>query len=112
MLRHIALAWMGLVLVAAFACSGKSKPADITNTGSGSATTGSATQPVTTQCTVDTDCRAVADYCTGCDCRVLAASAPDPTCDGPGVKCFADPCMGKVARCEAGTCTTAAATAP
>lgn len=58
----------------------------------------------TSECTADADCRTFSDYCTGCDCRALASSEPDPVCPGPGVRCFADPCMGQVAHCAAGTC--------
>jgi hypothetical protein len=55
-------------------------------------------------CAVDTDCRLVDDYCTGCDCRVLRKSDPDPTCAGPGVRCFAQPCSNHLALCVRGTC--------
>ncbi|HQY62385.1 MAG: hypothetical protein IPF92_18815 [Myxococcales bacterium] len=55
-------------------------------------------------CVTDADCRLFSDYCTGCDCRALTQSAPDPTCAGPGVRCFADPCGNKVAACVAGAC--------
>lgn len=56
-------------------------------------------------CTTDADCRTFSDYCTGCDCRALSSSEADPTCDGPGVRCFADPCTGKTATCVAGACS-------
>ncbi len=55
-------------------------------------------------CKTDADCRTFSDYCTGCDCRALANSASAPVCDGPGVRCFADPCMQKVAVCENSAC--------
>ncbi|MBI3784214.1 MAG: hypothetical protein HY270_12530 [Deltaproteobacteria bacterium] len=58
-------------------------------------------------CAADDDCRLFSDYCTGCDCRALANSDPDPLCDGPGVRCFADPCQNQTARCSAGYCVTA-----
>jgi hypothetical protein len=65
-------------------------------------------------CRSDADCRLFDDYCTGCDCRALSRTDPDPRCSGPGVRCFAPPCMNKVAACEAGRCVvrdgTAAAT--
>jgi hypothetical protein len=61
--------------------------------------------PTTGGCTTDADCRTFSDYCTGCDCRALSSSEPNPTCDGPGVRCFADPCMGKTAACVAGKCS-------
>jgi len=56
------------------------------------------------ECSSDGDCRLFADYCTGCDCRSLPSAEPDPTCSGPGVRCFADPCLGKAAVCVAGQC--------
>ena len=59
--------------------------------------------PTTGGCTTDADCRTFADYCTGCDCRALGTSEPDPFCDGPGVRCFADPCLGQTAVCNVAT---------
>jgi len=56
------------------------------------------------ECTTDADCRVEADYCTGCDCVALSSSESVPACDGPGVKCFADPCMTKTAACVDGQC--------
>ena len=55
-------------------------------------------------CNVDADCRLFSDYCTGCDCRALGKGQKDPTCSGPGVRCFADPCQRQVAVCERGRC--------
>jgi hypothetical protein len=52
------------------------------------------------KCRSDSDCRLFSDYCTGCDCRALRFSEPGPTCDGPGVRCLIDPCMGKAAVCD------------
>ncbi len=37
--------------------------------------------------------------------QALAASDPDPVCSGPGVRCFADPCVGLTAVCLAGSCS-------
>jgi hypothetical protein len=62
-------------------------------------------------CNTDADCRLFADYCTGCDCRALRQNAPNPTCSGPGVRCFADPCMNKAAVCRGGSCVVADAPA-
>jgi hypothetical protein len=59
-------------------------------------------------CKTDSDCRTVADYCTGCDCRALATGAPDPTCTGPGVRCLVDPCLNKTAVCQSGRCAIGA----
>ncbi len=58
----------------------------------------------TPECTVDADCRLFDDYCTGCDCRSLGSSTPNPTCAGPGVRCLREPCGGKTAACTAGKC--------
>ncbi len=55
-------------------------------------------------CATDADCRLFSDYCTGCDCRALSTSAPDPVCSGPGVRCFADPCLNHAAVCQGGSC--------
>ncbi|MEA2697914.1 MAG: hypothetical protein QOI66_2185, partial [Myxococcales bacterium] len=55
-------------------------------------------------CRVDSDCRLFDDYCTGCNCRALAKGDPDPTCSGPGVRCFVQPCLRKTAACVGGRC--------
>jgi hypothetical protein len=55
-------------------------------------------------CNSDDDCKLEADYCTGCDCRALAAKQSLPTCSGPGVACLIDPCFNKTARCVNGGC--------
>jgi hypothetical protein len=101
--RHLAC----LALVFLVACSGgQTKNPTPPPTNEGDPT------PVTNaECTTDADCRIFSDYCTGCDCRALATAEADPVCDGPGVRCVADPCMGRAAVCEAGECTLAAAEA-
>jgi len=58
-------------------------------------------------CASDAECQVVPDYCTGCECLALAVTDPDPTCSGPGVQCFADPCMNRTATCVNGQCTLA-----
>ena len=63
----------------------------------------------TSECTTNADCRLFDDYCSGCDCRALSTSTPNPTCSGPGVRCFAQPCMGKTATCSAGRCVVSTA---
>jgi hypothetical protein len=97
----VALAAVAVIVMAA--CGG-SKPAPTPpSNGSGSATE----QPVEQTpgaCASDEDCRLFSDYCTGCDCRALAKGEADPTCDGPGVRCIADPCMNKAATCQNGAC--------
>jgi hypothetical protein len=55
-------------------------------------------------CASDADCVLVSDYCTGCDCRALGKGEAAPSCPGPGVRCFSDPCGGKAAVCAAGRC--------
>jgi hypothetical protein len=55
-------------------------------------------------CLQDSDCRLVDDYCSGCDCRVLAKSSDLPACPGPGVQCLVAPCRGKLARCVNQAC--------
>lgn len=63
-----------------------------------------APRPAQGSCSSDADCRTFSDYCTGCDCRALSIKDPDPTCSGPGVRCFADPCMNQAAHCTEGKC--------
>jgi hypothetical protein len=62
-------------------------------------------------CKVNDDCRLFDDYCTGCDCRALAKTDPDPKCSGPGVRCTVQPCANKQAICEAGRCVVRAGSA-
>lgn len=59
-------------------------------------------------CVTDADCVVTADYCRACDCRALPKTAQAPACDGPGVRCFADPCATKKPVCQAGKCVAAA----
>lgn len=64
-------------------------------------------------CTKDDDCRTFASYCAEapCACRVLSAGDPAPRCLGAAasnVRCFADPCMSKAARCQSGACVLTA----
>jgi hypothetical protein len=63
-------------------------------------------------CASDADCRLFDDYCTGCNCRPLRVSDRDPVCAGPGVRCFAQACLNKVAACERGACVVRAKPAP
>ena len=56
--------------------------------------------PIGPKCLSDADCFLFSDYCTGCDCRALRTTDPAPICDGPGVRCFADPCMDHTAVCD------------
>jgi hypothetical protein len=56
-------------------------------------------------CTSDDMCRAMADYCTGCDCRAYGPGEQVAPCSGPGVRCLADPCRNKKAACQKGRCT-------
>src|SRR5262245_18635244 len=70
------------------------------------------TPPQASECISAADCRTFSDYCTGCDCRPLTKAAKDPTCESPGVRCVADPCMNRKADCVSGTCTIVDAKAP
>lgn len=56
-------------------------------------------------CATDAECVLFSDYCSGCDCVALAVDDPDPVCDGPGVRCLADPCAGSLPLCIDGQCT-------
>jgi hypothetical protein len=62
--------------------------------------------PVSTACTVDSDCQTFSNYCNGCSCQALSTSSGFPACNGTTVNCFADPCMNKTAVCSAGSCIT------
>jgi hypothetical protein len=94
--------WIACIALA-IGCSSASKPTTSPETPpAGSSTAEPAAAPGS--CTTAADCRLFSDYCTGCDCRALARGDKDPTCDGPGVRCVADPCMTKVAACVAGKC--------
>ncbi len=55
-------------------------------------------------CRDSSDCELLSDYCSGCDCRALAADDPQPGCGLPGVRCFADPCLNQRAACVGGRC--------
>jgi hypothetical protein len=64
-------------------------------------------------CASDEDCRTFSSYCAEapCACRVLSARDPAPKCLGgaaSNVRCFADPCMNKVARCQSHACVLTA----
>jgi hypothetical protein len=58
------------------------------------------------ECTSDSECNLVDDYCGGCNCLALPPGGTAPTCSDP-VQCFAEPCLNRVARCVDGTCTAA-----
>lgn len=55
-------------------------------------------------CQTNADCRAQADYCTGCDCVALGPGEVVRECAGPGVNCLVEPCGSKTARCVSGKC--------
>jgi hypothetical protein len=67
-------------------------------------------RPRMSPCATDADCRAAAVYCTGCTCLALSLCEKDPVCGGPGVACFADPCLNREAYCNAGRCALRPAT--
>jgi hypothetical protein len=56
-------------------------------------------------CKSDADCRMYTSYCSEapCVCRVFTKGEPDPHCTG-NVRCFANPCLKKAARCQSGAC--------
>ena len=102
-------------LVGALGCNGAPKPHDpgvkigapalLAEGGQSAASTGS--------CATDDDCRTFSSYCAEapCACRVVSASDPAPRCLGAApsnVRCFADPCMNKAARCQSGACVLTA----
>lgn len=60
--------------------------------------------PAVTQCVCDDDCRAVSNYCEGCQCLPMGAVDLDPACHGQIVACFLDPCRQKHASCLNGGC--------
>lgn len=72
----------------------------------GSGTPSAAATGAPPSCSSDADCRTFASYCADapCACKALAKSSPDPACVGTKVECFAAPCMGKAAACQAGHC--------
>jgi hypothetical protein len=58
-------------------------------------------------CKTADDCRLFDDYCTGCDCRALAKTDPDPKCASRPVQCLRQPCADKVPACVQGKCALA-----
>ena len=52
------------------------------------------------KCQSDADCYLAADYCTGCNCSALQITQSVPACSGPGVRCFADPCLTHSTTCD------------
>jgi hypothetical protein len=57
------------------------------------------------RCHVDTDCRALSNYCDGCHCLPSGAHDPEPVCYSTMVACFVDPCHFQHSACVAGACT-------
>jgi hypothetical protein len=80
------------------------------STGEGSGGAGGTGSSAPAACASDADCRLFADMCTACDCRALGRKDSDPTCAGPGVRCFADPCLKKKAACQKERCVVVSAT--
>jgi hypothetical protein len=57
-------------------------------------------------CTTDADCHLAADYCSGrCACVSLTQGQEAPSCSAPST-CLVNPCLGKVATCISGQCST------
>ena len=91
-MRRSVVVWLALAAMALAGCGKGAPPAvDARSTGGAS-------------CAADADCRLFDNYCTGCECLVLAKSEPEPKCAGPGVECVVAPCAGKKAACQAGRC--------
>lgn len=65
--------------------------------------------PLESACATDADCRLHSSYCPDapCACLALGTSEEGRKCTTPAVKCLVDPCMKKVARCQAGACVVA-----
>jgi hypothetical protein len=55
-------------------------------------------------CQGSADCRPFSNYCGGCTCVAIGATAPDPSCDAGMASCFANPCQGHSVTCTAGHC--------
>lgn len=96
--------------IAAGTCGFSHCPAGTICCNAGCGICGTAPCPQTPQacggCTTNDDCRLFDDYCTGCDCRALAKSDPNPVCNGPAVMCYRQPCGLRVALCQSGRCVT------
>jgi hypothetical protein len=92
----------------ALACASSKEPAAqepaSAPAASAPAASGSSSAPLV-NCQTDADCRAFSDYCTGCHCRALSITEPDPVCDGPGVRCLVDPCQEVQIGCSQGLCS-------
>lgn len=61
--------------------------------------------PPRTQCVDSADCRAISNYCNGCQCLAAGFLDPDPSCHAPMVACFVDPCHHRHSECITGLCT-------
>ena len=90
--------------------SGASAPAPLVSA-SGAPSASASSRPVVVAkpgtCASDADCHTFSSYCSEapCACRAIANADGDPKCLGTTkVQCFADPCMKKVAGCQAGVC--------
>jgi hypothetical protein len=90
----------------ALACSSSKEPAAKEPSSSPSAPppASASSSPLVVNCQTDADCRAFSDYCTGCHCRALSITEPDPTCEGPGARCLVDPCQNVQVGCNQGRC--------
>jgi len=60
--------------------------------------------PAGSDCTVDSDCKLVDNYCGGCACDALPVKASEPKCDGGMVQCLVAPCRNKTAACSNNLC--------
>jgi len=86
----------------------------VANPGEAREARGGAPPATSGSCATDDDCRTFSSYCAEapCACRVVSARDPAPKCLGASpstnVRCFADPCMNKAARCQSGACVLTA----
>lgn len=119
-------ALVSLVLACALACAACNTPPKESHDGAVSPSAPTATAPASASapppsappatsgsCAKDDDCRTFSSYCAEapCACRVLSAADPAPKCLGgaaSNVRCFAEPCMNKAARCQSGACALTA----
>lgn len=60
--------------------------------------------PIDKTCLTDRDCRAQADYCTGCDCIAMTSKQIPEKCQNQA-DCIQNPCSDAIAKCHKGNCT-------
>jgi hypothetical protein len=69
--------------------------------------------PPAAECVADADCKAVANYCGGCNCEAIGKGDVPTTCQPEKqVQCFAEGCINQAAFCKAGQCVLGSKTPP